>query len=675
MKKIIRIFLIVFLFFFKVVLVGQTLTSADSLLHLADTATPEKQADYYLQIFDLYLYQDPELALKYGNDALHIVQEINDKDLLFQVVKRLGSVYMRLGKMDLAETYLLQAHELCEETNNALGLAESNSNLGSLYAKYGDLEKSKNYYEKSLSIATSINDTTQRIRTSLSLGATLLSQGNYEDALQFFNQAIVLSEGNGCCAVERAQAYNNIGVLFSEMSKYHKSLEYYKKALVIYDSLHIYSELGRTYNNIGNIYLYIEDYDSAKDHYIKSLKIRKKQKDIAGEAYVFNNLGMLIGGQGDLALSKQYFDSSLVLFEKQKNKSGSMLVTYNLGELYTALKQYRMAEKHYHQSLSIARLEGSVSYELANLESLTSLYKQTGEYKKAVTVFEQYTVLSDSLSAKNNAEKMIELEARFDQEKKKTTLNMLQKRVEYEKLKARKIRWATGVVSFLFLVFLVAVSMVFHKQKQRAALQKHQLSQQFLQYQLNPGFLYQSLTAIRNFLYKNKSREAGVYLSNFARLIRTFIDHSTSEQIDLETELETIEQYFKLRRAGFESAFKYQLEMDEGIEPEFIRLPPFLLFPFLDVLLGRFGLSDSLSILIRLHATDSVLQYKAVVLFSGSHYLDLKSVKQHLENVAEAARQRIRMIEKLNKKKIDLSYRLDTDNEEKKLELQVRIPL
>lgn len=654
---------------------AQNKSAVDSILVIADRSETPERIRHYLNIADIYLLKEPETALKYCNEASVLANNSGQEKLEAEVLKKTASVYLQMNKFNLAEQFFKKALDICIANKNTKGISENYHNLGTVYAKNGEFEKAKLYFNKALNIAIDNLDTNQRAASSLSLGNVYIKQGNYEQALHFYNASLVLIESDSNSLPEKARLYNNLGVLFSEQGKYKKSLEYYEKASQIYGKLKNQYELGKTYNNMGTIYWYTDDIEKASSFYMKSMEIRKEQKDISGEAYVLNNLGMLYGSGGDFELALKYFEKSLMLFESQYNRTGSLLSTYNLGEVYMALGQFKNAEKHYHQSLSIAQQDGALDYELENLNQLTELYKQNKDFKKAVEVYSLYISLNDSIDKFSNTDQMIEMEARFDQEKKKTTLAFLQEKVDNENKKSKRIHWAIGIISLIYILTIVGLIYISRKQNLKAEHQKHLLSQQFLQYQMNPNFLHHSLNYIRDFLYKNKTQEAGAYLSSFARLIRTFIEHSTSEKISLEVEMETIEHYFKLRKAGYESEFTYQIEMDQDLEPEFIQIPPFMLFPFIDVLLGRFGIRDLLHIKLHLYATENHLLYNVAIDFSGSHYLDVEDIRQTFDNTSESAEHRLELIHKLTKEKMELEYKLDINTDNKKLLLMLTIPL
>ncbi len=649
--------------------------AVDSLLVLIDHANPSKKVQYYIQIINLYQKSNNERALKYANQALVLSQSLKDNLQTALIYNRIGSISLQMNRLELAKTNFGKALKLVENLKNYPQITENLHDLGVVYSNFGDLNKAQASFNKALQLGRETGDTSRIIYTSVSLGNIFLKKGNYKKAIILYTKAMVLQESTGYCFDEKARIYNNFGVLFSEQGKYKKSLGYYKQAAAIYDSLNNASDLGKTYNNLGNIYWNQQAYDTAETYYKKSLQIRRSLKNKKGEAFVLNNLGMLAGNRGKLKLSVQYFEQSLLLFESIQNRNGVLLSSYNLGEIYTELNLFKKAEKYYYQSLSIAKNDGVMDYELAILNSLTSLYKKNKNYKKATVVFDKYLALNDSVEKFSKTNQMVEMEARFDQEKKKTTLAFLQQKVLNEKTKANQLKWAIGIVAGVFFLGLLVLFIVFRKQKSRLISQRYLLSQQFLQYQMNPGFLYQSLNFIREFLYKNKTKEAAAYLSNFARLIRTFIENSTAEQIGLESELETLQHYLTLRQAGYEDTFSYHIEMNEDVEPEFIELPPFLIFPFIDVLLGRFGLSDILEIKVELIRYEKHLKYETNINFTGSHFLDIDDLKKTLEDINEKAKQRINLIYKLNKQKIDLAYDLEIKKENKKLQLSLNIPI
>jgi LytS/YehU family sensor histidine kinase len=81
---------------------------------------------------------------------------------------------------------------------------------------------------------------------------------------------------------------------------------------------------------------------------------------------------------------------------------------------------------------------------------------------------------------------------------------------------------------------------------------------------------------------KQDDTKASIYLSRFSELVRSILHNSMLEQITLEEELKTIENYLELQRIRFPEKFDYSMIVDERLDAESIFLPPMLSQPFIE---------------------------------------------------------------------------------------------
>lgn len=140
---------------------------------------------------------------------------------------------------------------------------------------------------------------------------------------------------------------------------------------------------------------------------------------------------------------------------------------------------------------------------------------------------------------------------------------------------------------FIVLIFMILFSVVFAINKQRIhdLKQKHknlELQQRLFRLQMNPHFMFNSLLAIQNFVFKKEVKEASIYISDFAQLFRLILDNSRSEFIIFEKELETLELYLKLQSLRYEDKFTYEILLDEDIETDILMIPPMLAQPIIE---------------------------------------------------------------------------------------------
>ena len=132
------------------------------------------------------------------------------------------------------------------------------------------------------------------------------------------------------------------------------------------------------------------------------------------------------------------------------------------------------------------------------------------------------------------------------------------------------------------------------KQREKKMLEQNRfliLEQKLLRSQMNPHFIFNSLSSIQSFIFENNPVVAGSYLSRFANLIRSILYNSREEYISLEKEIQTLRNYLDLQQLRFNNNFDYELYTDPDIELETIKIPPMLAQPFIENAIEH-GLKD-----------------------------------------------------------------------------------
>ena len=103
---------------------------------------------------------------------------------------------------------------------------------------------------------------------------------------------------------------------------------------------------------------------------------------------------------------------------------------------------------------------------------------------------------------------------------------------------------------------------------------------QALRAQMNPHFIFNSLSSINHFILKNESKIASNYLTRFSRLMRMVLMNSQKPLIALEDELQMLGLYLEMERLRFKNSFDYRITFLNVIDSDNIFIPPLLLQPF-----------------------------------------------------------------------------------------------
>ena len=159
----------------------------------------------------------------------------------------------------------------------------------------------------------------------------------------------------------------------------------------------------------------------------------------------------------------------------------------------------------------------------------------------------------------------------------KDSLKSPKKEINKSTLQGIIIVLAASMLFFLILFLGYKYRMKQRLKKQAQEKRLRELQMAAIRAQMNPHFLFNSLNSVQNLIQQNRAREAHLYLSDFAGLIRKVLRNSDKEEVSLAEELETLEQYLNLEKLRFD--FEYTIEVDKGIDQNLFMLPSMILQP------------------------------------------------------------------------------------------------
>ncbi len=142
--------------------------------------------------------------------------------------------------------------------------------------------------------------------------------------------------------------------------------------------------------------------------------------------------------------------------------------------------------------------------------------------------------------------------------------------------------WLFYLIVLLLIITIVAAFFKVRIDELKARQRNLDLRERLFRLQVNPHFLFNSLIAIQNYILNHNAKEAGLYLSNFARFFRIMLESSQSEAILLETEIEMLTLYLRLQQIRYPGRFDYQFEIDEELPEELTLVPAMMVQPILE---------------------------------------------------------------------------------------------
>lgn len=147
----------------------------------------------------------------------------------------------------------------------------------------------------------------------------------------------------------------------------------------------------------------------------------------------------------------------------------------------------------------------------------------------------------------------------------------------YQKKWFRFLIWALGIFLVIGLIYYL------HK-KRTKKLKDHnfKVKLEALRSQLNHHFIFNTLNSVNSFIAKGDKLQMNQSLAKLASLIRTLIDHSKSEWVLLDDEINFIENYMQLEGLRFGDRFKFEFIKTISAAHNHLKIPPMIIQPFLE---------------------------------------------------------------------------------------------
>ena len=186
-----------------------------------------------------------------------------------------------------------------------------------------------------------------------------------------------------------------------------------------------------------------------------------------------------------------------------------------------------------------------------------------------------------------------------------------------------------------------------------------ELEQRLLLSQMNPHFIFNALTAIQSYIFRNDPKSAGKYLASFAKLVRLILENSRTKYTTIGKEVKTLEHYLELQALRFDEKFEFKIEVDPEIERESMTIPPMLTQPFIENAIehGIINVEDKGKIIIRYILDENIILIEVEddgIGINKAAQLQRPGQKDHISLATKISKERLENLNKLEKGKIKM---------------------
>ena len=140
------------------------------------------------------------------------------------------------------------------------------------------------------------------------------------------------------------------------------------------------------------------------------------------------------------------------------------------------------------------------------------------------------------------------------------------------------------VIIGLVLSIRYRVTQIKKREMRKTELNKKiaNIESQALRAQMNPHFIFNTLSSIQHYISNNDTDAALKYLSKFAKLMRSIMDNSKQPMIPVAEELNALKLYLELEVMRFDKKFEYHINVDKSIDQNYDRIPSMLIQPYVE---------------------------------------------------------------------------------------------
>lgn len=280
------------------------------------------------------------------------------------------------------------------------------------------------YAHTHIKVAIDSKNNSRIAKAYKSLALVYYDQGEYYGSLKHFLKADSLMGDE--VTIDRGEAFQNISQLYHILGNQPLEVKYLQNALNIYQQMNDEYGISAVEMSFGSLELSNKNYEQARVHFETALKFFETYNDPRMRANAYRYLGRSYYFLKEHKKALTLYEKALVLLQPAAEGDITRLYCYHeMGEVLVALGQYSKAEKALETALAKTEIAGGLNEKADILKSIAGMYQQRGDFKKAFEFQNLYQTITDTLNRIKASKQIVEVEARYQNEKKEREIALL----------------------------------------------------------------------------------------------------------------------------------------------------------------------------------------------------------------------------------------------------------
>lgn len=537
-----------------------------------------------------YGARKPQQALRYHQLALRLTQDGEQRLIAAQAAASISSVWFDLSEPDSMRRYAEVAIKRFQSLQDSANLARAFANLGYHYRELGMSMEARPPYLEALKYLEGTDELGLQGEIHEGYGTLEYRVGNYKEAIDHFLTA-------RACFTQlqwhKRIADNNslIGVCFKTMGRVAAAKGYFAEAYRLADSIGNQGVASTALSNLAGLELDQKEYARAIDMFQRAIRLQEQSPSRESLYDKYMGLSRSFQGLGRADSSDHYLRRAYRDAMEQKDAHLAADCHLEFARRLQRDKQYQPALHRLDSAYDWAAKQQN-AFDLQQVHALRSQCREAmGDYKGALLDQRLASQWQDSVHVLTSNAKLMSLEAAYWSDRKQHSLELAKKnealnakeaeraQADSDKLAAQRNLLLTALA--LTLVFGAGLYWLNLKRRRTVLLRRmSEMRMTALRAQMNPHFIFNALGSVQLLINTSAIREANLYLSKFAQLLRITLERSDMEYSTLEDELEALRLYIDLEALRFK--FDYKIEVEPSVDASHVRFPTLLLQPMVE---------------------------------------------------------------------------------------------
>lgn len=417
-------------------------------------------------LFTFVLSMMAFISFSQNLDSLSTVAKQTKNDSVkIRMYNKIGFSYI-FNDTKKAVTVIKEGKRLAETANFHFGLTELTNTHGIYMDVIGKSDSAKYYFEKALKMSQRHGFKNIESMCINNLGMFNWNKGNYDEALNYFFQSLKM-EDDLKSEQSTAVALNNIGLIYQEMNLNEKALEYHKKALQVREKYNLENEQIASLNNIGINLKDLGRVDEAITIYKKGIDLAQRKNNLIDYYRILDNLANAYNAKGNSELALKTYLKALERPADFNAYEKSLLSIYNnIATLYNEGNQPKQALIYINKGFAL--IETYPEFErIASDLYLTSAetHYMLDDFEKARALKTKFISLKDSIFSETNAEKIADLEIKYETEKKEIEILLQRAKIAESELVIQKRNYQIFGLIGLAVILSVIGYLIYNQQE------------------------------------------------------------------------------------------------------------------------------------------------------------------------------------------------------------------